>query len=202
LAGYPNLSNAAECYVLAELENGWVFGRLVASPDRLYLAHTGKPFHTSSSLPSRVARALVNLAAQPGSLLLNPFCGTGSLLLEACAVGLSVQGADKNSSMVEMSQENLAHFGYVCSIETMDVRQWSVKGGALVADLPYDKNSEVSDDELCSILAWGAQASPLGVYAAGRDLTTELLDVGYARVEIFRVSKRKGFTRFVHRCRH
>lgn len=69
----------------------------------------GRPFHRSIlSMPPRLARALVNLAgSRPGESVLDPFCGTGTILQEALLVGVDVRGIDVDGRRVSETAENL-----------------------------------------------------------------------------------------------
>ncbi|MBI2184830.1 MAG: methyltransferase domain-containing protein [Thaumarchaeota archaeon] len=60
------------------------------------------------SLAPRLARMLVNLTGVgKGMTLLDPFCGTGTILQEALVMGLNVLGADIDSNMVRAAEKNL-----------------------------------------------------------------------------------------------
>jgi tRNA (guanine10-N2)-dimethyltransferase len=59
-------------------------------------------------LPPKIARIMVNLARQPGtSNLLDPFCGSGVLLMEAALLGLRPVGSDRSESAVASARRNL-----------------------------------------------------------------------------------------------
>jgi len=69
-------------------------------------------FFHPAALTAKMARCMVNLAqARRGSLLLDPFCGTGSILIEAGLIGCRVMGFDAKRYMVEGSIRNLDLFG-------------------------------------------------------------------------------------------
>ena len=71
-----------------------------------------KPFFHPSAMPSKLARCMVNLArAKRGELVLDPFCGTGSVMVEAAFVGCQVLGFDVQRRMAEGTRKNLEHFG-------------------------------------------------------------------------------------------
>ncbi|PWU22455.1 hypothetical protein C5B42_05975 [Candidatus Cerribacteria bacterium 'Amazon FNV 2010 28 9'] len=62
-------------------------------------------------LPPKLARILVNLAAPTkGERVLDPFCGTGTTLLEGLMVGQEVIGADIRQEAVDQSRENIEWF--------------------------------------------------------------------------------------------
>jgi tRNA G10 N-methylase Trm11 len=71
---------------------------------------TEKPFVSSGiSLSSRLARVLVNIAeVHEGQLLLDPFCGSGTILGEALLKGADCIGIDRNHGRVEQTKKNLA----------------------------------------------------------------------------------------------
>jgi len=60
------------------------------------------------AMPPRLARIMVNLSAcNKGKVLLDPFCGVGTILQEALLEKAAVIGIDKNSWCVEAAEENL-----------------------------------------------------------------------------------------------
>ena len=70
-----------------------------------------KPFFHPSAMSAKLTRCMVNLAKpKTGELLLDPFCGTGSTLIEAALIGCNVLGLDIKRRMVRGSLKNLAYF--------------------------------------------------------------------------------------------
>ena len=70
-----------------------------------------RPFFSPISLHPRYARALVNLTGvRRGQRLLDPFCGTGGILIEAASIGVKAVGSDISPEMVEGCKENMRHF--------------------------------------------------------------------------------------------
>jgi len=61
-------------------------------------------------LPPKLSQILINLATGPttSGRLLDPFCGTGTILQEALLMGYSVYGTDLSEKMIAYSQKNLA----------------------------------------------------------------------------------------------
>jgi tRNA (guanine10-N2)-dimethyltransferase len=67
-----------------------------------------RPFFHPSSVPAKLARCMVNLTKpKMGNLLLDPFCGTGSFLMEAGMLGCRILGIDAQRKMVAGSSLNL-----------------------------------------------------------------------------------------------
>lgn len=72
-----------------------------------------KPYRDAKKgmLPPKVARMMVNLAldsSQPGGFrIADPFCGSGTILLEGAVLGSEVIGSDQSRESVQGSGENL-----------------------------------------------------------------------------------------------
>lgn len=86
--------------------------RAVVDRDQYERRHVrSRPFFSPVSLHPRYARALVNLTmVKKGDTLLDPFCGTGGILLEAAMVGARAIGSDASKEMVQGCRANLGHF--------------------------------------------------------------------------------------------
>lgn len=70
-----------------------------------------RPFPHPSSLHPKVARALVNISEiKENEFLLDPFCGTGGLLIEAGLMKIKPIGYDISKTMVNGCKENLKYF--------------------------------------------------------------------------------------------
>lgn len=103
-----------------------------------------KPFFHPSAMPSKMARCMVNLTrAKAESVLLDPFCGTGTSLIEATFIGCRAVGVDAQKRMVVGTKKNLAHFGI--SAEGLiwgDSRKIPLtKVDVVVTDPPYGRSS-------------------------------------------------------------
>lgn len=86
----------------------------VQNIDDLTLRDRGAPFQHSlrGMLPTKLARVMVNigLGMVPGvksPMLLDPFCGTGRVLMEGMLLGAQVWGSDIDPVAIEATQGNL-----------------------------------------------------------------------------------------------
>jgi tRNA G10 N-methylase Trm11 len=201
IKGFPNLESPLDRFLLAVEKKDLWFGEIVTEPDQSYQLHDLKPYRTSSSLPSRLSRALVNLITPPARTILDLGCGTGSILLEAQALGLVAYGSDKNLRMVGMSRKNLENFGYKADVQLADASSTDRTAEAIVTDLPYGRYLCKDDENIFRVLKNAAHLAPVAVYVAGNDITQFLREAGYHDIEVFRVAKRPNFIRYVHRAR-
>jgi len=128
-------------------------------------------FHPSAIFP-KLSRALVNLSGvQPGEAFLDPFCGTGSLLIEASIVGAEPLGIDLARKMVRGARRNSIKYSQPwLGVIRADSRSLPVsKVGAVATDIPYGRASSAagrrSSDVLSSLVERAA-----GVIPGGRKL--------------------------------
>ena len=103
-----------------------------------------KPFFHPSAMPSKLARCMVNLAhGKAETLLLDPFCGTGTSLIEATYIGCRAVGVDAQRRMISGCRKNLRHFNI--SPEGLiwaDARHLPLfKVDCVVTDPPYGRSS-------------------------------------------------------------
>ncbi len=200
LVGAPDLDHPAQRFLIVSQEDCLWFGEILAVCQHSYRRHDAKPYRTTSSLPSRLARALVNLVTPPAKTILDPFCGTGSILLEANALGLEAYGVDLNPKMAGMARLNLAHFGYPPRVDFGDARDCQRTVDAIVTDLPYGRLLKIDWQQLKDILNHAVHLAPVAVYLAEEDLTTLLKEAGYGKIEVFRVRKSYSMVRYVHKA--
>lgn len=107
--------HGAELVIVAD-KNRTVIARTVAVQDidSYTQRDRGRPRRDArvGMLPPKLAQIIINLAASQtdpkfGSVVLDPFCGTGVVLLEASLMGFDVYGSDLEPRMVEYSEANL-----------------------------------------------------------------------------------------------
>jgi tRNA (guanine10-N2)-dimethyltransferase len=115
-----------------------------------------RPFFSPGVIMPKVARAIVNLSGiRAAELLLDPFCGTGGIVLEGAMVGARVVGTDIQRKMVYGAQKNTAFFSVPCELVMSDATRLPLQSesvDAVVTDLPYGRASVIAgsgipDDE-------------------------------------------------------
>ena len=120
-------------------------------------------FHPSAIFP-KLSRALVNLSGvQPGEAFLDPFCGTGSLLIEASIVGAEPVGIDIARKMVRGARRNSIKYGQPwLGLVRADSRSLPIREvGAVATDIPYGRASSaggLKSSEILRSLVEGAPA--------------------------------------------
>ena len=120
-------------------------------------------FHPSAIFP-KLSRALVNLSGvQPGEAFLDPFSGTGSLLIEASIIGAETVGIDLARKMVRGARRNSIKYGQPwLGLIRADSRSLPIKEvSAVSTDIPYGRASSaggLKSSEILRSLVEGAPA--------------------------------------------
>jgi len=179
IGGRPNLDEPRIIFLTIVTNDKIWFGKLLSESDNRWVTHSRRPHVTSSSLPTRLARAIVNLIADPGDCLLDPCCGTGTIVLEAAQMGINAVGYDVNVRMVGATQKNLKHYGLEADVQLGDARQICAQFDAVATDLPYGiglTQDTVGDKEILKRIH---QVAPRAAFVHTRDLSRDLVDLGY-----------------------
>lgn len=108
-----------------------------------------RPFFYSAALFPKFSRALVNLSrAKKGEHFLDPFCGSGSLLIEASLMGLDAIGIDISSDLCQGALRNLRTLDSPGSVITGDARKIPLRSvGGVATDIPYGKIASISGSD-------------------------------------------------------
>ncbi|NYT00362.1 MAG: methyltransferase domain-containing protein [Methanocellales archaeon] len=142
-----DLDNPDVIFRLVLTGNKCVFGRLIESVDRgqyeFRRPHQRPFFHPGVLLP-RVARALVNISSLSDGILIDPFCGTGGILIEAALIDAQCVGMDVQQKMVLGTNLNLKYYGVDGMLIVGDACETPLKSekvDAVVTDLPYGRSA-------------------------------------------------------------
>lgn len=134
------------------------FGLLAASIDRSPLEQRkvqNRPFFSPISIHPKYARVMINLArAGRGTRILDPFCGTGGILIEAGRMGLHPLGSDISQEMIDGSTRNLRYEGLSVELKRCDVSAIKDEFGevdAIATDPPYGRASTTNREKIGSL---------------------------------------------------
>ena len=169
-----------------------------------------RPFFYPGSMSPKLARCMVNLSrVTEGQLVLDPFCGTGGILIEAGLIGCRVVGSDIYWKMKNGTAINLEHYG-ITDYRTfnLDVRELKMyeKVAAVVTDPPYGISTTTGDVDGEDIIkefyksiydnmkddAYLCMASPHFI-----DLKPMVDEVGFEIVEQYGIKMHRSLTRII-----
>ena len=192
---------------VVSLTNPEVTVYLLITDSRRYLGYAeagiepkrpSKRIKYPTELDSKLARCMVNLAqVKEGKTICDPFCGTGTILLEAESMGIHGIGIDFDKNMCNIAEENLAVNGYhskIINSTYYDVQKIKEKIGAIVTDIPYGISSKTSTSSkklLQDFLSVIPKKTKLVlVYMKG-------LDVDLGKVKKYEIYRHKSLTRVI-----
>ncbi len=106
-------ARGCEIIVVETRHNSYLLGRTLAAQNFIEYGRrdAGRPNRNigRGMLPPKVAQVLLNLArVKPGATVLDPFCGTGTVLQEALVMGAGrVVGSDVDDAAITEAHDNL-----------------------------------------------------------------------------------------------
>ncbi|MFH2020766.1 MAG: DNA methyltransferase [archaeon] len=140
-----NLKNPKSKYEFFFIGNLVIAGRLSSDVDKSYLmrkAHK-RPMQHPTSMHPALARVCINLTGLHGGTIIDPFCGSGGILIEAGLMGLRTIGTDIDKNQIMRAKRNIDFFNVRnCRLKEDDATKLKTKADAIVTDLPYGKSSK------------------------------------------------------------
>ena len=112
-----------------------------------------RPFPSPITLHPKIARALVNLSrVKKHDVLLDPFCGTGGILIEAGLIGVHIIGSDIEQKMIDGCRKNLEYYHLKTSslycADIGDIVHYFPPVDAVVTDFPYARSTTTKGEQL------------------------------------------------------
>ena len=131
--------------IFTNKENFFGFSKLIKKEEK-----PKKIKNHPHQLDWQLTRIMINLIGlKEGETVCDPFCGTGTTLLEAESMGIHGIGIDFDEKMYKISKENLKANGYKSKVIKADFREISKLAknfDGIVTDLPYGRASKLSEN--------------------------------------------------------
>lgn len=203
IEGEPDYYNPLITYVLCKIDQFWCFGELIKDKYD-WQKHKQKPKSYSNSLGVHIAKSLVNIATKSdvNVRVLDACCGVGTIMLEACFVGYTIEGCEINWKICNDARENLAYFNYSADVHLSDVKDLQRTFDVAIVDLPYNLFTKATDNEVKHIIEATSKITNKMVVVSTVDISTLLNSVGFRimdKCEVGKSGKRK-FSRKVWVC--
>jgi len=124
-----------------------------------------RPFFSPISLHPKYARALINLTGvKRGGTVLDPFCGTGGILIEAAEMGMKAVASDFDEEMIIGCQENMEFYNLELSdMEVVDIGDIPGRFSdidAVATDPPYGRSTRTGGEDIGRIYRRAMDAIP------------------------------------------
>ncbi len=104
-----------------------------------------KPFFRPGAIVPRFARSLVNITGVENGLILDPMCGTGTIVIEAGLMGLDFFGVEAFENIARGCAINLKYYGLPVNVSIGDARSLPLRDDSvdgIVTDFPYLQSSK------------------------------------------------------------
>ncbi|MGA3058784.1 MAG: methyltransferase domain-containing protein [Candidatus Bathyarchaeia archaeon] len=185
------VENKAEVLLCIGKQETWVATTVgVHNPFEFQKRDIYKPIQRKIfAIPPRLARIMVNLSAcKPGKVLLDPFCGVGTILQEALLERAKVVGVDVNPWCVKAAAENLEWIKREYELEDVEFRVVQGDVGRLAQKVGQETvDCIVTEPDLGPAL----KQVPTGPYALKIIQKLEPLYFGFVE-EAYRVLQKGG----------
>jgi 23S rRNA G2445 N2-methylase RlmL len=161
-AGRPRwrLADPADLEVWAvEYRRARFAAGLRLSDRRLRQRGAGRARERHGALRPVAAAAMVRLAGEPAGRLLDPCCGSGTIVQEALAAGWDAQGSDVDSEAVDAARANVAD-AVIQRADALDLPHPDGAFDAVVTNLPFGRQFHADQARASSAGRAAAAASP------------------------------------------
>jgi tRNA (guanine10-N2)-dimethyltransferase len=168
-----------------------------------------RPFFSPISLHPKLARALVNSSQiKKGEKLLDPFCGTGGILIEAGLVGSQIIGCDIEKKMIEGCKITLKHYGIkdflLINEDIGDIKNHIKEVDAVVTDLPYGKSTTTKGEDVnllykraFEIISKLLKKSGIAVVVSPKSNMSDFYNYNLTFLEKHEIKMHRSLTRYI-----
>ena len=165
-----------------------------------------RPFFSPISLHPKYARALINLTgAKRGDAVLDPFCGTGGLVIEAAEMGMRAIASDFDEEMVLGCRENMDFYGLELFdhdvIDIKDIPERFSEIDVVVTDPPYGRSTKTGGGDALEVHRSAMLSIPKVLRPEGRAGIILPYEAGHSSMEldsVFRQHVHGSLSRYYH----
>jgi tRNA (guanine10-N2)-dimethyltransferase len=158
---YLFINNISKNYAISKLENSALVKKIYFEDGSDWKNDTSpykgrfpkdKPAFHPTVLKPKMARLICNLANSKS--ILDPFCGSASILIEGAVLGKEVSGIDYDSRMIERAKINLNHYKIKPKLlkkyDALKINELFKNNSvdSIVCDPPYGQSSTTSNSNI------------------------------------------------------
>lgn len=203
IQGEISYEKPQERFYLIESAERYYLTRLLHVPVWTKPSYAQRPHAYSAALSSELAALAVNAISKPGDLLIDPCCGSGTIVYEALQRGRQVKGYDHKWPWVIGARENLEAFGFSSLqdkrrfIAHADARTLTVNGDALIANLPYGRVVDIDMSRLETMLKQLKTCAKRFAFFSGQDLSELLTRLAYTHIKTVNLTIQASHPRYL-----
>ena len=201
IIGEFSLHNPETELALIRNDNLWVFGLHYRNKDK-WKNRRQKPYNYSHALDVKLAKSILNIAIKNDFSLkiIDPCCGIGTVVIEALAMGLDIEGYDINKVVVDHANSNLEHLGFKGIIKNMNMHDINKKYDIAVLDIPYGQFTSTTHEVQILLISKTRQISKKAIIISMIDMSEDIIHSGFTIVDKIILNKTNGFSRYITVC--
>jgi tRNA (guanine10-N2)-dimethyltransferase len=104
------------------------------------------PASHPTALHPKIARAMVNIARNEE--ILDPFCGSGGILIEALLAGKKAHGIELDPKQATRARTNIESMKFEANVIVGDSLEVRWPQGTIVTDMPLGRNTKISTNKI------------------------------------------------------
>ena len=151
-----NLRSPKETYGLIKKNTDFFFGKRIFLNKKEFLQRDPKkrPGFHPGACTAKFAKILVNLSGVLKGKILDPFCGTGGILIEGHFAGLDIFGVDLSNDMIKKTKVNCSTYKIPAKItqkNALEKSTYTQQYDAIVTEVPFGKTT-ILDRSISSLV--------------------------------------------------
>ncbi len=200
IVGIPDIKAPKLVLALGKYNEKWVFG-IHEKNDNLWITHEKKPCSYSNSLSVRVARSVINIAANGNKniKIIDPCCGVGTTIVEGLSMGYEILGTEISEKNTNNTKRNLNFFNLEPRVTHQDMHTIKENYDSSIVDIPYGLFSHITKDQQQDIIDTARRISKKMILITFEDLDHMVEKSGFKIIDRCAVTK-GSFKRYILVC--
>jgi len=201
IIGVPDIKSPKLVLALGKHDKKWFFG-IHEKNDNLWITHEKKPCSYSNSLSVRVAKSIVNIAANgnKNTKIIDPCCGVGTTIVEGLSMGYEICGTEISEKNTNNAKRNLGFFNLDPRVTHQDMHTIKESYDSSIVDIPYGLFSHITKDQQQNIIDTARRISKNMILITFEDLDYMVEKSNFKIVDRCAVTK-GSFKRYILVCK-
>lgn len=199
--GEPNMKNPKTIYGIVKVKDIWILG-VYKKNNFLWNSRVKKPMSYSNSLGVSLAKSVINLATcgDKNISIIDPCCGIGTILIEACKMNVNIEGYEINKKIYENAKINLKFYNCNVEITNGDMHEIAKKYDSSILDIPYGIFSHITKEEQQSLINKTREISKRLILISFEDLDYMIEKAEFKIIDRCEIPK-GNFKRYIYICK-
>lgn len=186
---------------VTKIDGLWVFGYYLKNKHE-WVERRNKPFNYSHAIEVKLAKTLINIGIGNSHTLslVDPCCGVGTIIIEARAQDLNIEGFDIQRLVVNNCNANLEHFKMEPNVKRLDMQLIDKSYDVAFLDLPYGLFSKITLDGQVDLIRKAHSISKKLILISMEDMTDSIKKLNISIENKIQIKKSNAFSRYITVC--